>query len=164
MICKRCKKEQGDNFWKDKSRPSGFHPYCIDCGKKIKYTYYNNNKEDILSKTKEWAQNNPEKRAIIKKRWYSNNPELVRMYRMERRMREDTLSDNTITKETLEQLPKEVCGICGGILDMNAKDEKGYSQVHLDHIIPLIQGGSHSIHNLQWTHATCNLKKGGRLK
>ena len=34
---------------------------------------------------------------------------------------------------------------------------------HIDHIIPLARGGSHTQDNLQFAHARCNIAKGARL-
>ena len=34
---------------------------------------------------------------------------------------------------------------------------------HLDHYIPLSKGGTHSIDNVVWSCASCNLKKGAKV-
>lgn len=47
-----------------------------------------------------------------------------------------------------------VCGLCAG--DVERDD------VHIDHIVPVVQGGSDAPTNLQVTHSLCNLRKGGR--
>ena len=46
------------------------------------------------------------------------------------------------------------CGIC------KEKVEKNY---HIDHIIPLSKGGSHSQENLQITHPSCNFRKSNKI-
>ena len=48
-----------------------------------------------------------------------------------------------------------VCGIC--------QQPIGMSVVHIDHIIPLARGGSHTQDNLQLAHAHCNISKGAKL-
>ena len=48
-----------------------------------------------------------------------------------------------------------VCGIC--------QQPVGMSVVHIDHIIPLARGGSHTQDNLQLAHAHCNISKGAKL-
>jgi predicted nucleic acid-binding Zn ribbon protein len=35
-------------------------------------------------------------------------------------------------------------------------------EIHLDHVVPLSQGGSHDPENLRVSHAVCNLRKGDR--
>lgn len=159
--CYICKLEKDDSeFYKDKSRTSGYHPYCKVCQRPIKYR----NKALCMERAAKWNKENKERRKKIKRKWYDNNLELVRFYNATRRIRKSTLSDGTVTKEALCNLPKNVCGICNEYLDFNAKLENGMSAVHLDHIVPLILGGAHSITNLQWTHSGCNLSSGGRLK
>lgn len=46
------------------------------------------------------------------------------------------------------------CGICGGLI--------APADLHIDHIVPLCQGGSSHPENLQATHGVCNLRKGGK--
>lgn len=150
--CRKCNETKPiEDFVKDATRSTGHHPYCRTCQNKIK-----NNKK-ALSRALKWQKENKDKRVIIRKRWYDNNPELVRIYKAERRLRECNLSDGTISKESLSNLPKDNCSICGDLLDWSSKNS-----VHLDHIKPLIKGGEHSIGNVQWTCSTCNLEKGGR--
>jgi len=139
------------NFVKDKSRRRGHHPYCRICQNKIK-----NNKR-ALERSLDWQKRNKSKRKEIRKRWYDKNPELIRIYKSQRRLRENNQSDGTINKKSLRSLPSEICSICKQKLDW-----KKPNSVHLDHIIPLVKGGRHSIDNVQWTCRTCNLTKGGR--
>ena len=47
-----------------------------------------------------------------------------------------------------------VCYLCG-------KPIKGKS--HLDHVIPLSRGGSHTMNNLKPTHPSCNIAKSARM-
>lgn len=49
---------------------------------------------------------------------------------------------------------KQRCHICGKRVPKK--------QIHLDHLIPLAEGGSHSAANLAVAHAACNLRKGTR--
>jgi hypothetical protein len=150
--CKKCLEHKTQReFTKDKSRKSGYHPYCRICQNKTK----NNSK--ALERATTWNRNNPEKRSKINKKWHDKNPDKNRIYKSERRSRSKKLSDGTITARNLRLLPKEICGICNKPLDWSDK-----SKIHLDHIIPLIKGGLNSINNVQWAHAKCNLSKGSK--
>lgn len=53
------------------------------------------------------------------------------------------------------------CGICGGRV---APEKKHPDPMYgsIDHIIPLAQGGTNDLTNLQLAHLRCNLAKGGR--
>lgn len=48
------------------------------------------------------------------------------------------------------------CHLCGGLVK--------YSDVHLDHVIPLSLGGSHDVGNLRVAHSRCNTQKGARAR
>lgn len=62
-------------------------------------------------------------------------------------------NDGTITKEVYSELIKEfdICPYCGKPL--------GMSNIHLDHIVPLSKGGTHSKFNVLACCETCNLRK-----
>lgn len=47
------------------------------------------------------------------------------------------------------------CGICGS--------EVIPTDVHIDHILPVIRGGLDLLVNLQVAHSTCNMRKGARV-
>jgi len=47
------------------------------------------------------------------------------------------------------------CGICGFFVPFEAS--------HLDHVIPLSKGGTHTWGNVQTSHARCNLKKRDKI-
>ena len=46
------------------------------------------------------------------------------------------------------------CALCMGPL--------GFYDSHIDHVVPLAAGGEDALSNLQLTHGSCNLRKGGR--
>ena len=66
-------------------------------------------------------------------------------------------SDGTVTEESLKLL-KDVqdcrCAYC--LTDLGEIES---SKVHLDHIYPISKGGIHSITNVVWSCASCNLRK-----
>ena len=57
-------------------------------------------------------------------------------------------------KDLLDQFNASgrICPLCGKVVEAHEK-------LHLDHIIPVTQGGSDEISNLQYVHARCNLKR-----
>jgi hypothetical protein len=74
---------------------------------------------------------------------------------------------HTTAVETI--LPREVferdgwaCGICGGPVDAGLLYPDPMS-ASLDHVVPLIRGGTHTHDNLACAHLRCNLQKGERL-
>lgn len=62
-------------------------------------------------------------------------------------------------EQTLDLCP--TCYLCGETIDYNLKYPDPMSQ-SLDHVVPLIAGGSHTRDNLAYTHLRCNVRKGAR--
>ena len=48
------------------------------------------------------------------------------------------------------------CGICGERLGVD-------DEIHMDHIVPVSQGGKSVASNMQAAHPACNMKKGGAM-
>lgn len=49
-----------------------------------------------------------------------------------------------------------VCHICSGEIE-------SFTDLHMDHVVPLARGGRHEAANIRPAHAFCNLHKGARL-
>jgi hypothetical protein len=99
-ICSKCGFEKIlDEFYFRKDRKA-FEGVCRECSSRYKSEWYEDNKEDILIDrkmkwdnrsedekaqdaqiAKQWAKNNPEKRAAHKKKWIEANPEYHTTYR-----------------------------------------------------------------------------------
>lgn len=92
--------------------------------------------------------------------WLSRNPDKRRLYSQKRRTR---TALGELSEDQVVALREQTfdCYLCGQQLDFTTPRFDPYS-VHLDHIIPLNRGGEHSISNLAYTHAWCNLLKGAR--
>jgi len=70
-------------------------------------------------------------------------------------------ANGSVTKVSLNALLMDQdskCFYCNCLLDFNIK-----RSVHLDHYIPLSKGGTHSIDNVVWSCASCNLTKGSKI-
>ena len=147
---------------------------------------YKDNKEEILAKRrKQYNEATPEevkKRKEAKRIYSQNAPEEVKQRKKEydkkyfaseagkittmksihkRRAQKLSSEDGTVTSQALDKLKEEQnhqCKYCKCELDFSAK-----GQVHLDHVIPLSKGGAHSITNVVWSCAKCNLKKSDKL-
>lgn len=122
-----------------------------------KKEYYHNrylaNKEKHIAMTKEWAKNNPEKRAEIRKRWKLKNKDKVNYYAKLRIYREKnaegfhTLSD---LKE-IRELWNNKCAYC-----RQAPAET------IDHVVALTKGGTNDPSNLVPACFSCNSSKGNK--
>lgn len=148
--------------------------------------YRKNNKEKIAKRQRkqyhEATSEEVEKRREAKRKYRQNAPEEVKQRKKEydkkyfaseagkittmksihkRRAQKLSSEDGTVTSQALDKLKEEQsyqCKYCKCELDFSAK-----GQVHLDHVIPLSKGGAHSITNVVWSCASCNLKKSNKL-
>lgn len=71
------------------------------------------------------------------------------------------LSDKEKVRRSFNKINKKV------ILERDAyrcKNCNSFKNLHVDHIIPVCEGGTNDFENLQTLCATCNLKKGRKLQ
>jgi 5-methylcytosine-specific restriction endonuclease McrA len=127
--------------------------------------YYAVNRDKLAERNRKWREVNRDKvvkyyreysathsaqateRARI---WNASHPEVGRTSSRQRRARKKNSSGTITTKQT-EALYQRQCGKCAACkAELNGK-------YHLDHIMPLALGGSHTIDNAQILCPPCNL-------
>lgn len=111
--------------------------------RKVSREFYERNRDRQIAKARAWAIANPQRAREI-------CANATRVYQARKQDVFVELIDRAIVFERDEG----VCGICG---------EPVVGAFHVDHIIPLSKGGSHSYDNVQLAHPTCNLRKGASL-
>lgn len=90
--------------------------------------------------------------------WRRNNPDsYIRSVAKRRAHVSFDVDDRDLRRLMLRQMSK--CNHCGVYLDKNIA-----RFVHLDHIVPLSRGGTHSVGNLQYLCQSCNVRKLDRLE
>jgi 5-methylcytosine-specific restriction endonuclease McrA len=126
--------------------------------------YYDKNKNgSIRDRRLNDYKNNPEKYAEYRDRyreskkqinakWKQNNKELLRMYSGKRRALQNLNGIFYISQKEMIKLCNSPCVSCGDT-----------ANIEIDHIVPIIRGGRHSIGNLQPLCASCNRSKGSKL-
>lgn len=75
-------------------------------------------------------------------------------YAHERRARKYQADVEYVDRNEVFETASGVCGIC---------NEEIEGEFHVDHIVPLSLGGSHTKENCQPAHPFCNLSKGNRV-
>lgn len=171
LRCNICREEKScDQFNRRTSSRSGRQAHCRACSKgknKVRYVehrdvirnqnrlnrnhrlsvqraYRGRNQEAINAQTRQWQKDNQERYNEISRRTSST-----------RRARLYEVFDEEIVPLIVLELDDGVCGICGD--DVNPAD------YHIDHIMPLAQGGRHNYGNVQVAHPKCNQQKGHLL-
>lgn len=119
--------------------------------------YAKNNKDAKKLYDQEYRNKNKEKLKVSGLKWKSENKELVkeirRTYKTKRRANERIGDDTRIILEWRRVQVKN-CKWCG------VACEVGY---HVDHVIPLSKGGTHTVDNLCIACPSCNLRKNAMM-
>lgn len=120
--------------------------------REIQRQYKSENKNTVDAYNSKYYQENVEKEKTRVKLWQKENPETIKIINKNRRARKK----NAEGKYTLADIKrirkdqKDKCGYCEELLG---------SIVHIDHIIPLSNGGTNWPRNIQILCPTCNMRK-----
>lgn len=183
-VCTVCKEEKSlDQFDKQVGGRDGLRSYCRECRRILVRQYFDQNpkarkrdlqrhkkyyethKEIIKAQARKWTKENPQKSRekfyrwikanpkkarAIQRRWERANPDKMRTKRLWRRARKMQVP-TTLTTEEEQRLYElyDHCLCCDTTEDLT-----------LDHIVPLAEGGAHSIENCQILCRSCNSRKG----
>lgn len=85
-----------------------------------------------------------------------------------RARKQDAVVDKDITLKKVAKRDKDVCYLCGGIVDwndykiVNGKKCSLGQYPSIDHVVALKNGGKHSWDNVRLAHISCNAAKGVR--
>ena len=107
-------------------------------------------------RTRKWMVSNPERYAQNRSRYYTENKDgfLKRNYIRRARIGQQCVDLRGIKKFMETSKSKEFC-VC-----YYCQKKVPSSEIHFDHIVPIVNGGAHSVANLCVSCATCNLSKG----
>lgn len=114
--------------------------------------YRDRNRASIRERNKQWAESNPDQARAHKAAWEKRNPEAGRLKSCGRRAK---------TRGRLPAGTKAGLLISQGGLCVYCKCDITQKN-HLDHIMPLVLGGTHTADNVQLLCPPCNLSKGGK--
>tara|TARA_R110001606_G_scaffold350278_1_gene500397 strand:+ start:333 stop:851 length:519 start_codon:yes stop_codon:yes gene_type:complete len=154
------------DFRKTLQAQRGHHSKCKCCERQLSREWYANNLEKARAisnawikanpkkqsvSQKAWVKNNPDKVASALKTWRDSNPEAVRNASAKRRALKLNNGTFRVTAKELRRMLAAGCSYCDALAE------------HIDHIVPISHGGTHSIGNLTGACASCNLSKGAKF-
>lgn len=116
--------------------------------------YRKNNSNRLNQKSSEWAANNPIKRRETLRAWRRANPDKVYIQKANRRALEKGAT-GSISDSEWEALLVKYKRTCLGC--MRSEPE---IKITMDHVFPLVLGGSNTIENAQPLCRSCNSRKG----
>ena len=111
-------------------------------------------------------ENNPDYFRIKNKKNENKEKKKAR-WRKREAIRKNSFSIPYLESEVLEKYGT-LCYICSEEINLSVSRRAGIGKgwrngLHIDHVIPLSQGGPDSLENVRPSHAICNLKKGKQL-
>ncbi len=155
--CRACKVEAVRKWAKDnpesaalKARESALRNWDAYLARHRKWR--DKNRDKVRQTVKNYAVKNPEKVKQMIKDWTVSNPEKVRAATLNRIARKKK-AEGKFTKADIDALYLTQDGKCASCL-VNLEN------YHVDHIMPLILGGSNWPSNLQLLCVKCNCSKG----
>lgn len=153
--CKECQKENSKkSYKKTKTKVVRQRRYLenIEENRERSREYYQQNREEILEKQKEYHKKGNGKKVM--KKAHKKRNELMKKnkgkpYTKFQIIQRD--SEDVPDPETGVMVTIPICQICGEpIWDDN---------IHIDHIVPIAEGGLDCYDNMRTTHAQCNLTR-----
>lgn len=186
-ICAQCKQAKPPTEFTQRKQGGVYrpHPYCRDCknakereryyrdhdAEKAKLrqkskrllprrrayfaAYYRANKERLDAINRHWAKVKRKERVGYTRKWQKANQEAVRAMAQAQRARRRNAPGKFTRDDVIDLLKaqQDRCAYCRRPL-------KG--RYHMDHIHPLVSGGTNHRRNIQMTCGTCNVEKNSK--
>jgi 5-methylcytosine-specific restriction endonuclease McrA len=159
-ICPRCGLEKPattEHFGRDSKRPSGLRPWCNACRKIEHAQDFQKHKTARQAKNQKWKERNPGRHNDYVKAYQARNPDKTRANNQVNNARRRGAPGSFIP-EDIKRIRRRQRDRCASSWCRTKLHGLG----HLDHIIPLVKGGTNDPHNLQLLCQSCNHKKHGK--
>jgi|AntAceMinimDraft_6_1070360.scaffolds.fasta_scaffold30952_3 5-methylcytosine-specific restriction endonuclease McrA len=177
--CGQTKPRDNSHFYRNSQSADGLRPDCSDCGRARSASYTKENAQANRDRANKWRTQNLEKSKESKREFYkqnkekiayqfkvayAKNPQKFRRSKLKRLERESKIVKEQFSISDVISRYGSVCHLCSKEIDLDAPRwtaQKGWELgLHLDHVIRVVDGGSHTLDNVKPSHAICNLRKG----
>lgn len=163
-VCRDCGEEKpASEFYANKENKDGLGPYCKPCNAARGSAYHAAHRERIATRKAEWREANPgyfrgryaanrERQLALNRERVKDNPERNAAKARNRRALKRTAPGSHTAEDVQAQYDRQKghCKWC---------DCKVGDDYHVDHVVPLSEGGSNWPSNLVIACPTCNLSK-----
>ena len=115
-----------------------------------------------------YRDNNRDKTRKASLKWNKENSNRTNAAARKRRATKLQNGHEPYTEDQVLDLYGTDCHICKAPVDLTAprrigKEEGWQFGLHIDHVIPIIAGGSDTLENVRPSHAICNMRKGSKM-
>jgi 5-methylcytosine-specific restriction endonuclease McrA len=177
-LCRKCGVVKGVSEFHKSQKHDGLASHCKSCVREYGKQRYKKDSDKIKKKAKKWKEENKERYRQSLKDWHIKHPNYYTEYyhgehltqkRKTEEFKASKRQSNRIN-QSKRRARRKACKGDISVAEWNALIEQydhtclrcGRNDVKLtlDHVLPLVMGGEHSIENAQPLCKFCNSKKG----
>lgn len=160
-LCKKCRKKRDKSKYeanKEELRAFARKKYHdnIEDERLRSRVYHTKNKHKANEKSSLWYNKNKELKKKYSENWREQNKDKVKTYSAKRRALKLSTQVEVVDYATIYGRDEGICHLCGQFVEVG--------DVHMDHVIPLSKGGTHTYDNIKVSHSWCNLRKGAKIE
>ena len=162
--CTRCLAEKPlSDFSPDRRISSGLQSRCKVCFAEMRRLAYADNPEPQKAAVKKYYAKHPERVRETLNKYRKNNADKVSLWKATDRDRHKARihANNAARRAKIKTVNAGNTAIMYALRDLYCAMSLG-ERFHVDHIVPLAAGGTHSFDNLQVIPAIDNLRKGAK--
>jgi 5-methylcytosine-specific restriction endonuclease McrA len=125
-------------------------------------------REQLAKLSAKHRAKNIDKARAASLKWNKEHPEELRIASRRRRAAKLQNGYAPYTEDQILNTYGLTCYLCDHPIDLKyprriGKEDGWELGLHIDHVVPIVSGGSDTLENVRPTHAICNMKKGSKM-